>query len=509
MQTLRDYQGESMAELRRAVGELRRAEPNKPARVVLVLPTGAGKTTVGTAIAEGAVQRGHRVVVLVHRVEILDQWVARLSGAGLSVGVVAAGRAASPDRLVQVAMVDTVRARGTAPDAEIAIVDECHHTAAATWGRVVSAYSDAVAIVGLTATPARGDGKGLRSQYDRLIQPCRIERLVREGWLLPVRVYGPGERTSTLARDPVDAYQTWCAGRRAIVFAATIEQSRDIAARLTDAGVPAEHIDGDVPDDERAAIMGRLRAGATMVVTNVGLLGEGVDVPGVSSVLLARGVGSQALYLQAVGRAMRPRNGRAEPGEHAVLVDLCGSTHECGHPEEARTYDLDGGVTRAGEAERIALRTCPACLSVARAGEASCPMCGAQYPRVKPPKVRRRELTEIERNANRRLAEEMPARWATWRSYVRACAADGQPISVAVARYRDRWGDRPLRAMVASATRLLGGAVTRIDPTTGARTTIEPEIDPREGARRVLAELGITPTVQRARPGHRPTAQRQ
>lgn len=453
---LRSYQGRALEALRREVGVQRAADAARAASAVLVMPTGSGKTTVGAAIAEGACRRGRRVLVLTHLAEIHAQWVARLLGVGIVPGIVTAERIWGAERPVQVAMVQTLIARGYAPDAEIVLVDEAHHVAADTWTRLVAWCARAQAILGLTATPERGDGRGLSDAFRALVIGAHVDELVDQGWLLPVRVISPAHPRRDLAMTPEDAYLTHCAGRRAIVFASSRAHSNDVVSVMAARGIRARHVDGDTPERERTAVLAAFRRGDLDVLSNVGLFAEGVDAPGVSGIIIARGIQSPGLWLQACGRAMRPRAGRAEPGEHAVVVDLRGSFHACGHPCLRRTITLDGGIAELTQPRGREERICAACGAADPRGKPSCSYCGTAFPVLPSPRVKAAPLREVDR------AQAAEA-WAKKHKHFLTLIQLGDPPDEIMCAFHRKWGHGPPRQWWSTA------AASRSAPADAAR----------------------------------------
>jgi superfamily II DNA or RNA helicase len=171
--------------------------------------------------------------------------------------------------------------------------------------------------------------------------------------------------------SPLEAYQRFGAGRRAIVFATRCEHAKALAADLRDGGVLAGHVDGEMPSRDRDAVLAQWRAGALRVVVNVGVLVEGFDDPEVAVCIHARRFRPTGAFLQATGRVLRPYPGK----EHATLIDLCGSVLEHGLPDLPRTYSLDGrAISRP---DKLSIRQCGTCGRVFAAGPTLCPGCGA------------------------------------------------------------------------------------------------------------------------------------
>ena len=307
-------------------------------RIMAVAPTGSGKTVVAARIVLDAVLRGQRVLFLVNRRELIRQASQKLHSAGVDCGVVAAGFEARPGERVQVAMMPTLHARAIRsrlmelPPADFVIVDEAHHATAATWRRVIDSYSGAT-LLGITATPCRKSGTGLGDIFEVLIEADQIKQLIKEKHLVGTTVFGPADGpdlrgvrsrggdfieselaarvdTPRLVGDVVTHWHRHAQGRRTIVFAITVAHSVHLRDEFCASGVVAEHLDGTTPADERDAILKRLADGSTDVVCNVLVLGEGLDVPDIGVMVLARPTRSFGLARQMIGRGLRPRSTR-------------------------------------------------------------------------------------------------------------------------------------------------------------------------------------------------------
>lgn len=371
---LRGYQIGAIDALRASYARGRRAP-------LLVAPTGSGKTIIASSIVQSAHARGNRSLFVAPRRELIGQTVRKLSEAGIwDVRVIqAANDTGRPDAPVIVGSIQTLtlpRWLGHLPQADLVIADEAHHMAADQWSKLATAYPLA-RWLGLTATPERADGRPLGDIFDDLIVAASVRELTDLGNLVPCRVFAPPREleTAQTALDPVDAYQQHGSGQLAVVFCVTVEHAEITVAAFQAAGIPAAVITGKTPPTQRADTLHAWARGEIRVVANCGVLTEGFDLPALSVCILARRFGHAGLFLQCVGRVLRPAPGKIQ----ATVVDLCGSVHKHGPPDMPREYSLDGKAISG--VKRDAIRQCMRCGSVFLAGPAACPQCGATLPR--------------------------------------------------------------------------------------------------------------------------------
>lgn len=366
--SLRNYQN-------RCITETLEAWPSNR-RICLVLPTGGGKTVVGQELCRLA-QAPHTLWIA-HRNELINQAAERLRQAfgPLNVGVIAAGVAPQPYAPIQVASIQTLIARDHRPPAELLVFDECHHIKAKTYQAVADHYSDARQL-GLTATPERRDGSALGDMFDHLVVGAQYSELISQGHLVDCRVLQPPEipGSTGLALSPLAAYQRYAPGTRAFGFAQSVELAERYAAEFTQAGIPSTFADATTPAAERAARLEAFRSGSIQVLWNVFLFTEGTDVPEAETIILSRGCSHVSLYLQIVGRALRPHPSKAK----ATLIDLSGASLIHGMPTEDRIYSLDGdGIKRTSLAP---LKVCQQCGTTILSAYQVCPSCGYEFPR--------------------------------------------------------------------------------------------------------------------------------
>jgi DNA repair protein RadD len=361
-------------------------------RQLLYSPTGSGKTTIAAALIQLELQLGGAVLFLAHRRELIDQCSARLDDAGVDHGVIQAGHKRDlPGMAVQIASVQTLSARGLRPHATLIVVDEAHHARASTYEKILEKYPG-VPVIGLSATPWRLDGRGLGEMFKELVIAAQIHELIEEGHLVgytgfaydcpdlhDVAMRGDDYEEKgleiamggrKLVGNVVQQWQLHAGTGPTVVFGCSIDHSKLLAARFMDAGIIAEHIDGEMKPSARAAILRRLEAGITQVVTNVNVLTEGWDLPSLETVVLARPTKSAALYLQMVGRGLRPAPGK----KYLRIHDHGGLIMEHGLPDLERDYslDLDGCISKTS---KPSLTICSACWATYIASPAGCPRC--------------------------------------------------------------------------------------------------------------------------------------
>ena len=372
--------------------------------VLAVLPTGGGKTVCFAHIAQAASIKGNRVLVLVHRVELLDQ---ASSAMPVPHGIIAANRAMDLSHTVQVASVQTVARRLHLLPRDffqLLVVDEAHHTTANQWAKVIEHFSQAK-LLGVTATPIRGDGRGLGEHYQAMVQGPTAAELTGEGFLAPARVLAPPgfdadglrkrmgdfdtkqaeQRIGTIMGDCLGHYRKHLSGQTAIAFCCSVAHAEAVAGLFQSAGIAAASIDGTMDAATRRELLSDLGTGRLSILTSCALIGEGVDVPSVGGCILLRPTASVALHLQMIGRCLRP-----QPGKTAVVLDHVGNTLRLGHHLEERDWSLDGLRKRDREAAP-SVKICPTCFATSPSTSQVCGDCGHVFA---PPE--RRELRQVD-----------------------------------------------------------------------------------------------------------------
>ena len=387
MITLHQFQQDAVAEIERHIAEGRR-------KLLLVAPTGSGKTVIASELIRRWVGQYRRVLFLAHRREIIMQTSAKLVANGVRHGIVMANVDPRPMEPVQVASIDTLHVRGVRsdamdlPPADLVIFDEAHRARGRTREQLIALYPNAT-LLGMTATPCRGDGRGLGNIFDTMVEAPQVAELIVGGFLVKSRLYAPVDpdlkgiktqqgdyvisqlavrmNTERLIGDIVEHWYKYGEQRRTIVFAVDVAHSVAIRNRFLGAGVSAEHLDGETPLDARADILGRLASGEIKVVCNCMVLTEGWDCPPVGCCILARPTKQMGLFRQMVGRVLRPADGKAD----AVILDHSGAVRRHGLPEDHVEWTLNvdhRAATPAHEkrktGEAPALHECPNCSTI-------------------------------------------------------------------------------------------------------------------------------------------------
>jgi DNA repair protein RadD len=323
-------------------------------------------------------------------------------------GIIQAGdeKKLRPLAAVQVASIQTLHARAIRssamfmPLADLVIIDEAHHARASTYQKVIDAYPNAI-VLGLTATPCRGDGRGLGGDLFKTMIECpQVADLITQKHLVRSRVYAPvnpdlrGVKTvkgdyheaqlaarmdrDELVGDVVTNWHRYGERRRTVVFACSVGHSTHIRDEFLKADVRAENLDGTTPKDERESILARLGSGEIEVVTNCMVLTEGWDMPEVGCCILARPTKKMGLYRQMIGRVLRPADGKTD----CIILDHSGAVFRHGLPEDRIEWTLnpDLRATSPEHTKRQATREsklleCPQCGTL-RVGGEPCGNCG-------------------------------------------------------------------------------------------------------------------------------------
>jgi DNA repair protein RadD len=390
---LREYQNKLISDAKIAIA-------NGCKRLLIQSACGSGKTNLAAHITKLATEKNKSIIFCCHRNELLNQASATMSRFDIDHGFIAARYPEKKSSKVQLAMIDTLSRRflkTTFPD--ILFVDEAHHAISPTWRKVIDFYTNNGSIlIGLSATPERLDGKSLGDIFTKMIIGPSISSLIADGYLSSYKYYAPPsvvdmdgvkkkfgdydirEQAFRIDRphvfgDAIQHYKKILYGKKAIVFQVNISSSKNFAKQCNEHGVACLHVDGDMSPSERQRAIQSFVSGPTLILSNVGLFGEGFDVPGCDAVILLRKTASLSLFLQMCGRAMRPHPGK----EYCTILDHMGNVSIHGLPDETREWSLScHRVTKNKKLENvedISIKQCKNCYHVFKP-QSHCPNCG-------------------------------------------------------------------------------------------------------------------------------------
>lgn len=341
--------------------------------VCLVSPTGSGKTRMGADIIRRLAKAGKRILWVAHRTELISQAAETIEAiAGVKVFKIDSP-AAPPFGQIFVGSIQTLLANGARPEIDLLIVDECHHIVADEWLKLAQYYSKA-RVLGMSATPTRLDEKPLGVFFGSKVDAVHYSELLKSGHLVDCVVFSPSETISNgLAADPVEAYKKHSPGQSGFVFVGTKKEASVVADRFSEAGIPATTITDSTPKKQRAQRIEDLKNGKIKLLVNVFALTEGVDIPSASVAILGRNCGHISMFLQIVGRVLRPFEGK----KRAVILDLVGAMRVHGFPTEDRFWDLNTGKVDKGEVARYGVE-CPTCFAYFMRSQI-CPYCDHKF----------------------------------------------------------------------------------------------------------------------------------
>ena len=395
----------------------------KHRNVMIVLPTGSGKTVVFSKIIQN--HKGRRLAIA-HRQELIGQISCALAQNGVEHGLLGPSNVVKfvcrlhlerfnrvyyrPNSEVVVAGVDTLLRRRKKDEikewlkgVDLWVQDEAHHIQKNNkWGKAVEHCTNAYGL-GVTATPLRADGRGLSRDTDGLMDHMIVgpsmRQIIDEGYLTDYRLFAPKSNLdlskvdvskvtgdyvrpqlceaigkSTIVGDVVYHYCKIACGKLGITFATDVETCSKLALEYNVAGVPAEVVSHKTDDRTRENILRRFKNREILQVCNVDLFGEGFDLPAVEVVSFARPTESYGLYVQQFGRALRLMEGK----ERAIIIDHVNNViGRHGLPDKERRWSLgrrERGTT--GKKGTPQYRACPQCTGVYERFRVSCPYCG-------------------------------------------------------------------------------------------------------------------------------------
>lgn len=341
-------------------------------------------------IARRTTKNNNRVMFLIHRKEVLDQAVKTFNEQGVNPSLLTAGMVQTLTRRVDKLAVPNV-----------ILVDEAHHALAKSYQRILSKFPKAIVLL-FTATPRRTGRTQLDQIADDIIVGQSIHELTDKGFLAPFRYFQPPsdfdskllKRSSTgdftnesmqqamstkIFGHIVKQYKRIADGMQAVVYTYSIDSAVEIARKFNSEGISAIEVDGTTSKEKRALAVRKFREQEIKILVNVNLFTEGVDLPNVDCVIMARPTASLALYLQFSMRCLNPREGKT-----AIIIDHANNFKTFGYPDDDRDWKQ---AIKTGKQKRksllkdsgLSIVTCDYCFAVVKASEVKdgkCPICG-------------------------------------------------------------------------------------------------------------------------------------
>ena len=409
---------------------------DKHKNTIVVAPTGAGKTIMLSALIGKRCETRRNVLVLQHRDELVNQNMdkfKRINPNILTSIVNAEEKDWNGDAVFS--MVQTLSRPNNLDNMkamDMVVVDESHHVVADTYTRIIDhakQINDKVEIVGFTATPNRGDKKGLRSVFSNCSHQIEISTLIREGFLVTPRTYvidvGVRSELENVRKTVVDfdmdqvarimnkrainqrVVSEWldkAHDRKTVVFCSTVAHAEDLCEEFVEEGVNAKIVTGSTDKAERREILEDLSSGDTQVVVNVSVLTEGFDSPPVSCIVLTRPCSYKSTMVQMIGRGLRT----IDPDEYpdiiktdCVVLDFGTSVLTHGSLEEEVNLEGSQSELKGDAPEKV----CPECNSVVPLSVRECPMCGHEFGKDDNSQLEEFSMTEVD------LLDRSPFRW--------------------------------------------------------------------------------------------------
>lgn len=437
--------------------------------VLAQAPTGFGKTQVSAYIAKSAVEKGKRICFTVHRKNLITQTSRTFWDWGIPHGVIAAGRRQVRHEAAQIGSIQTmVRRLEELPDFDLMVVDECHLACSESWSKVLTHYkARGTRLLGNTATPARLDGRPLRDHFDVIVPGPSVRELIDLGRLSAYEIYAPSEELdltgvrqqhgdyatadlevviekSKVVGDAVEHYRRYIPGKRALAFCVSIRHSKQVAEMFRAAGIPAAHIDGTTPDEERKRTIQAFADGTVQVLCNVELVTTGFDLSAqvgrdvpVQAAIMLRPTMSLTLWLQMIGRCLRKKP------DAAVILDHVNGSARHGFPDDEREWSLEGRKRKKRDDVQVdAIARCEKCLRIYRP-QPTCPYCGFQAQiNSRLPEHADGELKKIdpEEHRKRRAAKKQEGKAKSLEDWVRLAIERGYKAGWAGVRWALRQG---------------------------------------------------------------------
>lgn len=376
-------------------------------RILYELPTGAGKTETAVKLCEQIISKNLGIIwFIVHREVLIYQLSDVFSSHHIDHSFIFAGEEYDSSKNIILCSIQTLSSRLDKQDFKkpiLIITDEAHHSTSRTFKKLYDKYED-VKVLGLTATPRRLDGRPMNAIYDDLIIGPSIKNLINEGWLCEPALYVPPKTADIIEKardnweskggdykqsslestllgnkiiygDVIEHYNKFSLDMPTVVFCASVAHVYEVVASFRDAGIPSAGIDGTMSRVDRQDVLDKLRNGELKCVMSCDLISEGFDLPACGCAILLRPTKSLTIYLQQVGRVMRPTENKKE----AVIIDHVNNSGLHGAPWINRYWTLEGYKAKTitdTKSSGINLKLCLRCGNYVHPRFTNCPECG-------------------------------------------------------------------------------------------------------------------------------------
>jgi superfamily II DNA or RNA helicase len=359
------------------------------------MPTGSGKTKTTIKIIEDQLNINKMIIVLTPQREIFYQWLYELSYSHLSPGTIDTAGVRPGRGKVYVCMplslCNLLKYLPAAFRPDIIITDEAHHSAADSWRKIYKKWPKALRL-GLTATPKRADGKGLDDLYDEIVQTVDPHHLIESGnlakpllivpekYLEKIEIkngdFDPEEQARKLGKikiigDVIKKYNQVFAGLPVLVACSNHSHAEKMTKAFQAAGWEWDHIHSKLTSSARALLLRKISNGRLNGLCTVGIGTEGLDIPGLYGLIFLRRTMSLTIYLQFIGRVLRPLPGKT----HGIIIDPVGNSFIHGLPEAPRHWSLNGDIINEKEACQK-MKLCSFCGTMNSVNNTDCHFCG-------------------------------------------------------------------------------------------------------------------------------------
>lgn len=452
----------------RTIDEIRTALVAGFKKIMVMAPTGSGKTHIAVKIINMAIKKGKKVLFVVDRKTLVNQTSKTFWNHDIDHGIVQGDNPAyAPWKGIQICSIQSLMRRRT-PDADLVIVDEAH-THYAHMTEIMDKWN-LVPFIGLSATPFT---RGLGNHYKKLIISTTVSKLIESGNLVKPIVFDveliltkkvplvAGEFSNKVmgaqANKPkitADIVTNWIdngEGRKTILFPCNVAHSKALCNEFNEHGIITEHVDAHTTDEDREAIFERFKNGETTILSSVGVLTKGFDETSVSCIILARGTKSLMLYIQMVGRGARAHDGKSD----YFIFDHATNVERLGWPDDPLPDTLCNGDSTENKRQEeheekkekeLKPKKCPECSILVHEKDFTCHRCGHLFTKAPGIDVGDGKLVKKDRSspaAKRNREISVSEKQAFYSAALEHCKNKGFKEGWAANAYRDRFSVWP------------------------------------------------------------------